>query len=490
MTTNVIVITGSRTTDLNLPADLPIKEWIEAAVDKLRGRYQDDDIGFTFGSDSVWTLAPVGAPPIDRDESLDSADVADGDPVALVTVSHTERYRPLVEDNIDAVAVLNPQPRFQRADIARWLNLLTMVVAVGVAAAGVAGWSASPVSRIWWGPALVGTAVVLAVLARQIWRRYDEPAAAQSTVVAAVIIGVTGVGLAIPVPRESSWLGAPQLAAAGFGLLAAVAVVRGGPLRRNTVAAAAGSVGLITGLAATATAYGWHQWVWPAVAAAGLFTITNAAKLTVVFARIALPPVPAPGETVDVGDLLDPVVDIAAESANPAQGSWQAILDSVPSSSARLVERATLAQQLVAGFGAAGSAALAVGTVGVLQQGHFFPHTVALAILVIMAAMFRSRFYANRVCAWSLLTAAAAIVLGCATKMIYWHPANAPVVAAVVLSVMVVGMVGFAASRNVRRIGEVARHRLELLDGATVAITVVLLFWVAGVFNLLRNIIH
>ena len=47
-------------------------------------------------------------------ESLDDAGVVDGSLLTLVSVSRTERYRPLVEDVIDAIAVLDESPEFDR----------------------------------------------------------------------------------------------------------------------------------------------------------------------------------------------------------------------------------------------------------------------------------------------------------------------------------------------------------------------------------------
>lgn len=47
-----------------MPADPPIKDWIEEAVDFLARTHNGDDIDFEFDQDTVWSLAPV-APPIE-----------------------------------------------------------------------------------------------------------------------------------------------------------------------------------------------------------------------------------------------------------------------------------------------------------------------------------------------------------------------------------------------------------------------------------------
>ncbi|OWM07848.1 type VII secretion integral membrane protein EccD [Mycolicibacterium peregrinum] len=490
LTTNISLITGTKTTDVTVQSEVPIKEWIADVVDFVSSVHRGADIGFDFDGDNVWTLAPVGAPPIERAHNLNSAGIVDGALVQLVSVSHTERYRPLVEDVIDGVAVLNPNTAFNRADVTKWVNGLIPVVGAGVAAAAVVGWSANPGQRLWWGPAVLVLAVALGAAGMHLWRRYDQVHTAESLFVAATILAATGAALTVPLSRDATWLGAPNLAGAGFALFACALFLRGGPLRRHTVTTTVATGGLVATLIALSMGYGWHQWIWPAVIALGLFLITSAAKLTVLFARFTLPPIPAAGEPVDVDDLLDPVIDSAAEAANdPGRQSWRAVLESVPSSSARLVERSALAQQLLTGFVWVGSATLALGAVMTFQPGHFLWHSSIVAALCAVTSALRSRFYANRRCAWALLTASAAIAIGCAAKLIAWHPADTAAVTAGLLAVTTTVIVGIAATRDVKRISPITKKTLERFDGLTIAAIVPLLFWVAGVYDLVRNLV-
>ncbi len=147
----------------------------------------------------------------------------------------------------------------------------------------------------------------------------------------------------------------------------------------------------------------------------GLIVVTNAAKLTVAVARIALPPIPAPGETVANDELLDPV----ATSDMPGEESptWQAIIESVPDSAARLHERSQLARRLLIGFVTAGALILSIGAIAVVVQGHFFIHSLIVAGLVTSICGFRSRLYAERWCAWALLAAAVIIPTGVMVKL-------------------------------------------------------------------------
>ncbi len=98
---------------------------------------------------------------------------------------------------------------------------------------------------------------------------------------------------------------------------------RGGPRRRAELASFFAVASIAATAAAVAYGYGWQYWVPAGAIAFGLIVVTNAAKLTVAVARIALPPIPAPGETVGSDELLDPVVtpDDATMSRRPGRRS-------------------------------------------------------------------------------------------------------------------------------------------------------------------------
>ena len=122
--------------------------------------------------------------------------------------------------------------------------------------------------------------------------------------------------------RAVDSLGAPQVAGAAAVVLLLTLATRGGPRKRAELA----SFFAVTSIAATAAAvafgYGWQYWVPAGAIAFGLIVVTNAAKLTVAVARIALPPIPAPGETVGNEELLDPVAtDPSARNRRPGRRS-------------------------------------------------------------------------------------------------------------------------------------------------------------------------
>lgn len=487
-TTRVTILTGRRMTDLVLPSAAPIETYVDETVSVLADILADtpEDVlaDFDFKAQGVWSFARPGAPPIKLTESLDDAGVVDGSLLTVVSVSRTERYRPLVEDVIDAIAVLDETPEFDRSALFRFVGLMLPLAAFMVAGVAILAWSST--GRDWWWAVALGAlgAGLLggSVLAQN---RYQHLDMAESLLVSALVTLVGAVVLAVPLPDGVDSLGAPQVAGAGALVLLMVLATRGGPRRRAEVAAFLAVIALALTMAAVAFGYGWNDWVPAGAIAFGLIVVTNAAKLTVAVARIALPPIPAPGETVTNDELLDPVMttDTSEESE-----TWQAIIASVPSSAARLTERSRLAKRLLIGFLSAGALTLAVGSIAVVVQGHFFLHSMIVAGLVTLLCGFRSRLYAERWCAWALMAAAVAVPTGIVVRLCLWYPERAWLLLAIYTAVVVLAVIIIGASEGVRRISPVTKRILELLDGATIAAVIPMLLWIAGVYDVLRNL--
>ncbi|QZT55693.1 type VII secretion integral membrane protein EccD [Mycolicibacterium austroafricanum] len=487
-TTRVTILTGRRMTDLVLPSAAPIETYVDETVSVLADILADTPenvlADFDFKAQGVWSFARPGAPPIKLTESLNDAGVVDGSLLTVVSVSRTERYRPLVEDVIDAIAVLDETPEFDRSALYRFVGLILPLAAFMVACVAILSWSST--GRDWWwavalgvlGAGLMGGSV----LAQNRYRHLDM---AESLLVSSLVTLVGAVVLAVPLPEGVDSLGAPQVAGAGALVLLMVLATRGGPRRRAEVAAFLAVIALALTIAAVAFGYGWNDWVPAGAIAFGLIVVTNAAKLTVAVARIALPPIPAPGETVTNDELLDPVT---TTDASEESETWQAIIASVPSSAARLTERSRLAKRLLIGFLSAGALILAAGSIAVVVQGHFFLHSMIVAGLVTMLCGFRSRLYAERWCAWALMAAAVAVPTGVVVRLCLWYPERAWLLLAIYTALALLAVIVIGASEGVRRISPVTKRILELLDGATIAAVIPMLLWIAGVYDVLRNL--
>ncbi|BDX29541.1 type VII secretion integral membrane protein EccD [Mycobacterium antarcticum] len=488
-TTRVTILTGRRMTDLVLPAAAPVETYIDETVTVLGELLEDTpaDVlaGFDFKAQGEWAFARPGAPPLKAAESLDDAGVVDGSLLTLVSVSRTERYRPLVEDVIDAIAVLDESPEFDRTALNRFVGLAIPVVTVVVSIIGLVSWSKT--GHGWWWTLALGLLGVGVLVGSMVARnRYDNLNTSESLLVAALAPLAAAAALAVPLPAGIDGLGAPNVAGAGAVILLIVLATRGGPRKRAEMASFLAIAAVAVTAAAVAYGYGWQAWVPAGAIAFGMIVVTNAAKLTVAVARIALPPIPAPGETVANDELLDPVsTNDASDEESP---TWQAIIASVPESAVRLTERSHLAKQLLVGFLSAGASVLAAGAITVVVQGHFFVHSLIVAGLVTTVCGFRSRLYAERWCAWALLAAAIVIPTGVMVRLSVWYPDTAWLVLSIYVAGVVIALILVGATEGVRRVSPVTKRILELLDGAAIAAVIPLLLWIAGVYDVLRNI--
>lgn len=488
--TRVTILTGRRMIDVVLPSSAPIETYVDdtvAVLAEILGDTPADVLaGFDFNAQGAWTFARPGAPPLQADQSLDEAIVVDGSLLTLVPVSRTERYRPLVEDVIDAIAVLDESPEFDRGALNRFVAVAVPALTLAVSVIAVLAWESTG-RHVWW-PLALGIAGILFLMGSWAANRfYQNPNFSESLLAAAFPLIVVAVGLAIPLPRGVSSLGPPQLAGAAAAVLFLTLITSGGPRRRTEIASFGAVIAIAVTTAALVWGYGWPHWVPAGAIVFGLFTVTNAAKLTVVVARIALPPIPAPGETVEHEELLDPVAGEEASEDKETQ-TWQAIMASVPSSSLRLTERSQLAKELLIGFVTAGTLVLAAGVVAVLVRGHFFVHTLVLAGLVTVMCAFRARLYAEPWCAWSLLAAAVAIPIGVTARLCIWYPHSAWMFVTILALTSLVALAVVGAAARIRRITPVTKRVLELFDGGIVAAILPLLLWVSGVYDTVRNI--
>ncbi len=488
-TTRVTILTGRRMTDLVLPSAAPIETYIDETVSVLAELLEDTpaDVlaGFDFSAQGVWAFARPGAPPLKFNESLDDAGVVDGSLLTLVSVSRTERYRPLVEDVIDAIAVLDESPEFDRTALNRFVGLAIPVVALAITVVSLLAWSDT--GQSWWWTLALGL-VGLGLLGGSLLSksRYRNIDMAESLLVAAVPVLAGAAALAVPLPQGVDSLGAPQIAGAGVVVLLLTLATRGGPRRRAEVASFMAVTAIAVIAAAIAYGYGWQYWVPAGAIAFGLIIVTNAAKLTVAVARIALPPIPAPGETVANEELLDPVA--TPDASDQESPTWQAIIESVPDSAARLSERSELAKRLLIGFLTAGALVLAAGAIAVVVQGHFFIHSLIVAGLVTAVCGFRSRLYAERWCAWALLAATVIIPTGVMVKLCHWYPDTAWLVLSIYGALALMTLIVSGSTEGVRRVSPVTKRILELVDGAAIAAVIPLLLWIASVYDVLRNL--
>ena len=137
---------------------------------------------------------------------------------------------------------------------------------------------------------------------------------------------------------------------------------------------------------------------------------------------------------------------------------------------------------------AAGTLILTVGAIAVVVNGHFLIHSLIVAGLVTVICAFRARLYAERWCAWWLLAASVAVPIGVLTKLCVWYPRWAWLVVALFVVLAIAALVLVGATEGVRRVSPVMRRVLELADGLAIAAVIPMLIWIAGVYDMLRNL--
>lgn len=279
-TTRVTILTGRRMTDLVLPAAVPMETYIDDTVAVLSEVLEDTpaDVlgGFDFTAQGVWAFARPGSPPLKLDQSLDDAGVVDGSLLTLVSVSRTERYRPLVEDVIDAIAVLDESPEFDRTALNRFVGAAIPLLTAPVIGMAMRAWWETGRS-LWW-PLAIGILGIAVLVGSFVANRfYQSGHLAECLLVTTYLLIATAAALAVPLPRGVNSLGAPQVAGAATAVLFLTLMTRGGPRKRHELASFAVITAIAVIAAAAAFGYGYQDWV-PAVPASAV-RLTERSKL-------------------------------------------------------------------------------------------------------------------------------------------------------------------------------------------------------------------
>lgn len=448
--------------DLVLPSRAPIGDYIGGVVDAL-----GELTKITPPSQSQWTLArPTG--PLKPDTSLHDAGVIDGTPLELRAVRSTERYRPVTEDVIEAVAEAAAAVRrpFDQA-AARTAGLIGLVL--GGVALCVAQWMLWAVNKYstWW--MLVGVTAA-AVALTGMWsaaRRYRADDAASAWAVLWVVSAAVG-GQAIPVSQRT---GAPGIAhlmvsLVGVGAAAMVALV----ITRKHLALITAVASLAAVGAAVCAVIAYTELAPSAIAAgvlvAGLLGLQLADKAALSLARISVPKVPAVGEKITVAAELS-----AAELAS-------------------LRVRANRAVQMCSGFIVCAVIVIAAATVWTVDPRSYHAKVeVVIAILVAIILVTWGRTLSDGIQAFSMFAGAAVVILGCAFRLLIDHPRGwAPIVVLTVVCAALVALVLVAVVVTPRGINPIVGRAIEWLSFVALTMVYPLCAWITGVFAVLRDL--
>ncbi|MGY1896619.1 type VII secretion integral membrane protein EccD [Nocardia gipuzkoensis] len=463
----VTILAKHTQVDMAIPVDVPVALVIPSVVDMVaqHSRSNDFDNEGERYEPAEWVLARIGHPPFSNSLSLGEHGVRDGELLMLESASHTAPT-PLFDDIMYNVAIADTD--HYRSWTPRVARITGSVLAAITMIVGCLGLLLSPGSL----PIAVGgsialvVATLLVVAAMVLSRMYGDTGTA-------LVLG----GCALPaafsagmlfVPDHYGWAhvllgsvlaGATAILAwrvTGVGLALFIGVAT---LAAYAVPAAL--VGLLTGQPERAIGAG--------AAALGLVGLSLAPRISMLLAKLPLPPVPSPGTPID------PTED------DPDDHRALPTMEALRVKSER-------ARMYLAGLVAATTLVTAIGALAATDPASGDPYWPGIALALVCAAvlMFRSRTYAGAEQAVVLIAGGAAIVLimlvGAGFAMhqplAVFGAAMVALVAALILGIIIPNQ---SATPPMRR-------GVELLEYTFVAAVLPLAFWVADLYSLVRGL--
>ncbi|MFI6171591.1 type VII secretion integral membrane protein EccD [Nocardia sp. NPDC051052] len=463
----VTILAKHTQVDMAIPVDVPVALVIPSVVDMVAQHSRSNDFdneGERF-EPAEWVLARIGHPPFSNSLSLGEHGVRDGELLMLESASHTAPT-PLFDDIMYNVAIADTDHyRSWTPKVARItgsvLAALTMLV-------GCLGLLLSTGSLPYWvsGSVALAVTILLVVAAMVLSRMYGDTSTA-------LVLG----GCALPtaftagmlyVPDHYGWpnlllgsvlLGATAVLAwrvSGVGLALFI-----GATTLAVYAVPAALVGLLTAQPERAIGAG--------AAALGLAGLAMGPRISMLLAKLPLPPVPSPGTPID------PTED------DPDDHRALPTMEALRVKSER-------ARMYLAGLVAATTAVTVVGALAATDPMADNPYWQGIGLAIVCAAvlMFRSRTYAGAEQAVVLIAGGAGIVLimlvGAGFEMeqplAVFGAAMVILIAALILGIIIPNQ---SATPPMRR-------GVELLEYAFVAAVLPLVFWVAGLYSLVRGL--
>lgn len=453
--------------DMAIPVDVPVALVIPSVVDMVaqHSRSNDFDNDGERYEPAEWVLARIGHPPFSNSLSLGEHGVRDGELLMLESASHTAPT-PLFDDIMYNVAIADAE--HYRSWTPKTARITGSVLAAITMLVGCFGLLAAPDALPFWvtGSLALFVAILCVVAGTVLSRMYGDTSAALVLGGCALPTAFTGGMLLVPdhygwahLLLGSTLFGATAVLAwrvTGVGLALFI-----GAATVSVFVIPAAIVGLLTDQPIKA--------IGAAVAAIALAGLSLSPRVSMLLAKLPLPPVPSPGTPID------PTED------DPDDHRALPTLDALRARSER-------ARNYLAGLVTATTLVTVVGALLAVDAGAddaYWPG-IALALVCAVVLMFRSRTYAGAEQAIVLIAGGAAIVLlmliGVSLEMrqplVVFGAALAILIAALVIGLIVPNQ---SATPPMRR-------AVELLEYAFVAAVLPLVFWVAELYSLVRGL--
>ncbi|UGT60031.1 type VII secretion integral membrane protein EccD [Nocardia asteroides] len=463
----VTILAKHTQVDMAIPVDVPVALVIPSVVDMVAQHSRSnefDNEGERF-EPAEWVLARIGHPPFSNSLSLGEHGVRDGELLMLESASQTAPT-PLFDDIMYNVAIADANhfrgwtPHSARLTGAV-LAALTMLV-------GCLGLLLAPEAMPVWvsGSIALVVAILLVVAGMVLSRMYGDTSA--SLVLAGCALPPAFSAGMLYVPDHYGWahilLGSVLLGATAVLAWRVTGVGLGLFIGAATLAvftAPAALVGLLTEHPVRA--------IGAVLAAAALGGLSLAPRVSMLLAKLPLPPVPSPGTPIDPTE-----DDPDDHRALPSMEVLRA--------------KSERARRYLAGLVTATTLVTVAGALAAADPEAETPYWqgIALALVCAVVLAFRSRTYAGAEQAVVLIAGGAGIALamlvGMAIEMeqplVVFGAAMLLLVAALVLGMVVPNQ---TATPPMRR-------AVELLEYAFVAAVLPLVFWVAELYALVRGL--
>jgi type VII secretion integral membrane protein EccD len=465
----ITVLSTHSQVDMAVPFGVPIAILVPGIVDTIRSHRSTNDFDDSLEQyePSEWVLAKIGQSPLSTTLTLHEHGIRDGDLLVLQSVQDSAPP-PLFDDIMYNVAIAD-------ADADReWTRGSARVVGSAAAVLGtVIGsfallWSESGTDGFVGAGCALTSAFLFLVTGAVTGRIYGD--AASSVVLS---------GCAVPPAFAAGMLFVPgDLAAAHLllglalsGTTAVLALRLGGVgLRVFTALAVASLFGTLAALVSATT-----DTAAPAVAAgvvaAALTGLASSARVAILLAKLPLPPVPAPGTSVDPSE-----DDPDDETTMPSFDS--------------LAQRATRARRYLTGLVTAMTILAVSGALLAAQptlHGEIYWPGLCLAVATATVLMFRGRTYISAEQAVPLIGGGVTILVLLLTAAAVAVPDYAIVLFAVAMLFAAGGLVlGIIAPRQT--FSPVMRRVAELIDLALITSIIPLVCWVTGLYSLMRGL--
>lgn len=466
----VTILAKHTQVDMAIPVDVPVALVIPSVVDMVaqHSGHNDFDTGGEQFQPAEWVLARIGQPPFSNSLSLGEQGVRDGELLMLESADHVAPT-PLFDDIMYNVAVADEDTfRTWSPKLAR---LSASVIAVLTMLAGCTGLLTAPEAMPGWitGAVAALLTVLLVVAGTVLSRMYGDTSTALVIGGCALPSAFAAGMLLVPLQHHHyGWanvlLGAVLVGAtailawrvSGVGLAVYI-----GASTVSLFAIAATLVGLLVHQPARALGAG------AAVLALGALSL--APRVSMLLAKLPLPPVPSPGTPID------PTED------DPDDHRALPTMDV-------LKEKSEHARMYLDGMVAATTLVTVVGALAGCDPGARSPFWPGIALALVAAAvlLFRSRTYTNAELSIVLISGGAAILLAVMLGAAITQAQPLAVFGAAMVLLIGALICGLIIPNQTAT--PPMRRAVELLEYAFVAAVLPLAFWVANLYSIIRSL--